>query len=183
MNWMILPLKRYFDFKGRSRRKEYWMYILFVVIVTIVLTFIDAAIGLGGSVTGETVTAPEAMGASGAMRGGLLANLFALATFIPNLSVAVRRLHDINRSGWWILLPAGPIIVGAVLLVVGAFGAMGGGGAGFGGAALLGMILLGIGAICGIVLLVWYCTAGTPGPNRFGEDPKGIHTNAEEVFG
>lgn len=60
---------------------------------------------------------------------------------------------------------------------------MSGGGAGFGGAALFGMILVGIGLICAIVLLVWYCTDGTKGPNRFGEDPKGVGTNAEEVFG
>ena len=54
MEWMILPFKRYFDFKGRSRRKEYWMYTLFVVIVSIVLSFVDAALGLGGSASGDT---------------------------------------------------------------------------------------------------------------------------------
>ncbi|MCP3731942.1 DUF805 domain-containing protein [Sphingomonas sp. MG17] len=184
MEWMILPLKRYFDFKGRSRRKEYWMYTLFVIIVSIVLSILDAMLGLGGSATGDTDASATAVGASGAVSGGLLANLFALATFIPGLAVMVRRLHDLDRTGWWVLALMGPLFLGIILVIVGAAGAMSGGSsAGFGGAALGGMILLGIGGILGIVLLVWACTEGTRGPNRFGEDPKGVSTNAEEVFG
>jgi uncharacterized membrane protein YhaH (DUF805 family) len=183
MNWMILPLKRYFDFKGRSRRKEYWMYTLFLVIVSIVLSILDAVLGLGGSAVGDAETSPTAMGASGALSGGLLANLFALGTFIPSLAVAVRRLHDLDRSGWWVLLPFGPFVIGAVLMAAGFMQAMSGSGDGMGAAAMAGMVLIGVGLICAIVLLVWYCTEGTRGPNRFGEDPKGVATNAEEVFG
>jgi uncharacterized membrane protein YhaH (DUF805 family) len=183
MEWMILPLKRYFDFKGRSRRKEYWMYTLFVVIASIVLSILDSILGLGGSATGDTDLSGSSVGVGGAVSGGLLANVFSLATLIPSVAVSVRRLHDLDRSGWWVLLPAGPMIVGAILMAVGLMQAMGGGSAGMGGAAVAGMVLLGIGAICAIVLLVWFCTSGTAGPNRFGEDPKGVVTNAEEVFG
>ena len=183
MEWMILPFKRYFDFKGRSRRKEYWMYTLFVILVSIALSIVDAMLGLGGSAVGDTEMTGTSVGAEGALSGGLLANLFALATVIPGLAVSVRRLHDLDRSGWWILLPTVPIILGAILLAVGAAQAMSGSGAGFGGAALFGMILAGVGVICSIVLLVWFCTAGTPGSNRFGDDPKAPAANAEEVFG
>lgn len=183
MEWMILPLKRYFDFKGRSRRKEYWMYTLFLILVSIVLSIVDAMLGLGGSATSDAEFADTSMSAGGAVSGGLLANLFALGTFIPSIAVSVRRLHDLDRSGWWILLPAGPIVLGAILLGVGAAQAMTGGGSASGGAALFGMALMAVGLICSIVLLVWFCTAGTAGPNRFGEDPKAPLGNVEEVFG
>lgn len=185
MEWMILPFKRYFDFKGRSRRKEYWMYTLFIVIVSIVLTFLDTMLGLGGSTTGDADLTGTSVGASGAMSGGLLSNIFSLATFIPSLAVGVRRLHDTDRSGWWILLPLGPILIGAVLMGASFLSAMSGGssGGGFSGVVLIGMIALLVGFASAILLLVWYCTSGTPGPNRFGEDPKGQGTNADEVFG
>lgn len=183
MEWMILPFKRYFDFKGRSRRKEYWMYTLFVVIVSFVLAFLDTMLGLGGSATGDADLTGTSAGASGALSGGLLSNIFSLATVIPSLAVGVRRLHDLDRSGWWILLPLAPILLGAILMGASLVSAMSGGGAGFSGITLLGVILMFGGVACAILLLVWYCTSGTPGPNRFGEDPKGQGTNADEVFG
>lgn len=183
MEWMILPFKRYFDFKGRSRRKEYWMYTLFVVIVSFVLTFLDSMLGLGGSATGDADLTGTSVGASGAMSGGLLSNIFSLATIIPSLAVGVRRLHDLDRSGWWILLPLGPILLGLILMGASFMSAMSGGSAGFSGIALFGVIVMLGGLACAILLLVWYCTPGTAGPNRFGEDPKGQGTNADEVFG
>lgn len=182
MEWMILPLKRYFDFKGRSRRKEYWMYTLFVLLATVVLSILDTLLGLGGSATTDSQYSDAVVGASAGVSGGLLANLFALGTFIPGLAVSIRRLHDLDRSGWWILLPFVPIVLGVVLVSVGMVSALSGAG-GMGGIGMAGMAVMGIGMICAIVLLIWFCTAGTSGPNRFGEDPKGIHTNAEEVFG
>lgn len=181
MEWMILPLKRYFDFRGRSRRKEYWMYTLFVFLVTIVLTILDDVLGLGGSVTGETDLSGTSVAASGVMSGGWLTNIFALATFIPGIAVLVRRLHDIDRTGWWVLALFGLIVIGS--------GAMGFGMAqsvtsgSIGAVGILGIAALIAGIVLGIVMLVWACTAGTSGPNRFGEDPLGQGTNAEEVFG
>lgn len=169
MEWMILPLKRYFDFSGRSRRKEYWMYTLFLVIASIVLAIVDTVLGLG-------------MGPDGTS-SGILGSIFSLATLIPSLAVGVRRLHDLDRSGWWMLLPLGPILVGAVLIGVGFAAAMGGLGGGMSATMILGILAMIGGVIASIVLLVWYCTPGTAGPNRFGEDPKDPTGNAEEVFG
>lgn len=183
MEWMILPLKRYFDFKGRSRRKEYWMYTLFLILASIVLSILDTVLGLGGSATGETDLSATSAGASGALSGGLLANLFAIGTLIPSIAVSVRRLHDTDRSGWWVLLPAVPLIIGAILLGVAAAQVLNGTGQAVEGAGIAGTIIFGIAVISSIVLLVWFCTAGTAGPNRFGEDPKAPGTNAEEVFG
>jgi uncharacterized membrane protein YhaH (DUF805 family) len=102
---MILPLKRYFDFSGRSRRKEYWSYFLFLVIALIVMMLLDTKLGLGG--TTDTYAEYGDAGASAGvkMTGGLLTLLFALATLIPSIAVAVRRAHDQDKSGWFILIP------------------------------------------------------------------------------
>ena len=105
----------YFDFRGRSGRSEYWWFLLFVMVVNLVVSTLDTT-------------------------NGLIVILVYLGLLIPMLSVQVRRLHDINRSGWWILIAFVPI-VGAILL------------------------------------LVWHCSKGTQGDNRFGIDPLGSETN------
>lgn len=176
MEWMILPFKRFFDFKGRSRRKEYWMYVLFVILVSIALMILDGLLGLGGSTTGNTELTDSSVAAAGAASGGWLTMIFSLVTLIPSLAVSVRRLHDTDRSGWWILLPVAPYVLGAAL----ALGGVAGGGSAMAG---IGLVLFGVALITAILLLVWYCMPGTVGPNRFGEDPKGQVTNADEVFG
>ena len=179
MHWMILPLKRYFDFKGRSRRKEFWLWTLFVIIVTVVLSIVDAALGLGGSTAVDTGATPDGLGYNygAGFSGGLLANVFSLAVLIPNIAVGVRRLHDIDRTGWWMLLPVPFYLVGAVILAIGAIN-------GEAGQAMIGMIAFVLGFVCAIVLLVFYCLDGTSGPNRFGPDPKDPHgeMDVEEVF-
>ncbi|MGB6873617.1 MAG: DUF805 domain-containing protein [Dehalococcoidia bacterium] len=98
MNWYIKVLKKYAVFSGRARRKEYWMFFLFNFIFSLVASLIDLGIGL----------------LTFAVFGlGLLSILYALAVFVPGLAVAVRRLHDVGKSGWYlliILIPiAGPI--------------------------------------------------------------------------
>jgi uncharacterized membrane protein YhaH (DUF805 family) len=100
MEYMIMPLKRYADFQGRSRRKEYWMFALFIFLVSIVLTMVDMGMGTG-TPTGF----------------GILSGLFSLAILIPSIAVGVRRLHDTDRSGWWILIGLIPLIGAIVLLV------------------------------------------------------------------
>lgn len=112
MEYMFMPLKRYFDFKGRSRRKEYWSWVLFVVIFYFVLMYLDAALGLGGTATGYA----EGGSIGFNMTGGLLTILFLLATFIPGLAVSVRRLHDVGKSGWMLLIALVPLI-GAIYLI------------------------------------------------------------------
>ena len=87
----------YFNFKTRASRSEYWYFILFLFIVSIALTIVDLAMnGPGGKF--------------------LLNTIFSLATFIPSLSVLVRRLHDIGRSGWYVLLVFIPL-VGIIILI------------------------------------------------------------------
>jgi len=101
LSWFIAALRKYAVFSGRSRRKEYWFFVLFVVIISIVLSIIDALIGAYD-------------GSSGV---GLLSGIFSLAVLIPGIAVSVRRLHDTDRSGWWILLGLIPII-GHIILIV-----------------------------------------------------------------
>ena len=101
MNWYIEVLKKYAVFSGRARRKEYWFFVLFNVIISVVLTVIDAATG----------TYDETVGA------GILSGIYLLAIFIPSIAVAVRRLHDTDRSGWWILIGIIPLI-GIIVLIV-----------------------------------------------------------------
>jgi uncharacterized membrane protein YhaH (DUF805 family) len=101
----------YVNFNDRAPRSEYWYWILFTVIAEVVVAAIDRALGIH-----------------------LIAALLVLAIVIPTFAVTIRRLHDLDRSGWWIFLSFIPLIGG-------------------------------------IILLIWFCTRGTEGPNRFGPDP------------
>ncbi len=101
MSWFVAALKKYAVFGGRSRRKEYWFFVLFSSIITVVLSIIDGAIGTLDSSTGF----------------GLLSGIFSLAILVPSIAVSVRRLHDIDRTGWWVLLSFVPLIGAIVLLV------------------------------------------------------------------
>jgi uncharacterized membrane protein YhaH (DUF805 family) len=102
MKWFLDVLKnKYATFDGRARRSEYWYFVLFYVLILVGLTFVDGLIG----------TLNEEAGI------GVLGVLFALGTMVPGLAVTVRRLHDINRSGWWVLIGLIPLIGDLVLIV------------------------------------------------------------------
>ena len=102
MNWYLDVLKtKYAQFSGRARRKEYWMFFLFNILIAIGLAIVD-------SITG---TMSETAGF------GLLGGLYTLAVLVPGIAVTVRRLHDTNRSGWWFLIGLVPLIGFIVLLV------------------------------------------------------------------
>ena len=101
MNWYLEVFKKYAVFSGRARRKEYWYFLLFNIIISIVLAVID---GVTGTFSAETDM-------------GLLGGLYTLAVLIPGLAVSVRRLHDTDRSGWWLLIYLIPLIGAIVLLV------------------------------------------------------------------
>ncbi len=109
MYWYLEVMKKYAVFSGRARRKEYWMFQLINVIIVIIAMVLAAgvfalkSIGSQGAVTAIRLTA------------GLIAVYF-LAIFLPSLSVSVRRLHDINFSGWWVLL--GFVPMGGLVLLV-----------------------------------------------------------------
>ncbi len=92
MEWMILPLRRYFEISGRSRRQEYWMFTLFSFLVGVVTTVVDRGLGFDWGSTGPVNA------------------LVNLALFVPGITVAIRRLHDTDRSAWWLLLVFLPII-------------------------------------------------------------------------
>ncbi len=142
MEWMFLPLKRYADFSGRSRRMEYWMFALLNLIIGGVLLMLI----LGSGVPLAALDDPSQ--AAGMFSSGLmivflvLAAIWALGVFIPSIAVTIRRLHDRDMSGWWYL---GAIVASFIPFV---------------------------GFIANIALLVLMCLPGTPGPNRFGPDPK-----------
>ena len=105
---------KYFDFKGRAIRSEYWYFLLFYCIVYFVLTLIASFIS-------PTL-------------GNILSVIIWLAFLFPWFGVCVRRLHDVNRCGWWLLIGLIPLVGG-------------------------------------LVLLLWFISRGTVGPNKYGPDP------------
>jgi uncharacterized membrane protein YhaH (DUF805 family) len=105
---MLMPLRRYFDFSGRSRRKEYWMFVLFYVLVGAVL-----ALAFFATMSDQSDGTTNGMSSAFVWVGGL----FLLALFIPSVAVQVRRFHDQDKSGWFILLGLIPYIGGIVVLV------------------------------------------------------------------
>lgn len=112
MGLMFAPLKRIFDYSGRSRRKEYWMFFILVIIVAIVTGILDVKLGLGGSTSGTTEVGDGTVSASGNFNAGYLTMAWVLIVFIVSIALGVRRMHDQDRSGWWILVPiAGAIMV------------------------------------------------------------------------
>jgi len=110
MKWYLEVLKKYTDFNGRARRTEYWMFVLFNLI------FIVAA-GVLDNIFGTTFKMDAGYGAT-AMPYGWLYMLYALFVLIPSLAVAIRRLHDLGKSGWMLLVALIPLIGGIWLLIL-----------------------------------------------------------------
>ena len=176
--------RKYIVFSGRATRQEYWKFILGILIVSVLIVI------LHGAVFGPTVyevvkttvaadgTTTTLRGLQGEYNGGLPGNLFSLFCFVPALAVAARRLHDTNRSGWWLVAPLIITVVGVlttILIEVGASAAI---------AALrkagninvqigsgLGILVLLLIFASWITLLVWLCQRSSPGPNRYGPNP------------
>ena len=111
MEWMIMPLKRYADFSGRSRRKEFWMFTLLLIIINLMVTSAFALVGGSASLLSDTAGLVVFAG------GGFIYLVIFCALFlIPGLAVTVRRLHDQDKSGWFILIGVIPYIGGLILL-------------------------------------------------------------------
>ncbi|WP_312242612.1 DUF805 domain-containing protein [Pantoea sp.] len=100
MNDYLNVLKNYFVLRGRARRKELWMFILINLLISLALSAIDQLLGL-------RIFRDE----------GLLATLYSIAVLLPSVAVGVRRLHDLDRSGWWLLLSLIPLL-GSLLLLI-----------------------------------------------------------------
>ncbi|CAL4868105.1 Inner membrane protein YhaI [Asticcacaulis sp. MM231] len=180
---MFQPLVKYVDFQGRARRSEFWLWVLFRIIVGAVTGTLSMTLMFSG-MNFQNPDPSQFMARYFQVMP--LFQLINLALLLPTLAVAVRRLHDINRSGWWLIMPIAVAIVGFVLFII-MFGtqifSMAGGfdhmteeqsinfAFGMFGSLFL-CIFLPI-LISQIVMLVFYCTDGTPTANRFGADPKG----------
>ncbi len=105
MGWYLLAWQRATDFSGRSRRTEYWMFQLFNFLVALALGLLAFGAGaLSSEQDGFSVFS-------------ISIGVFGLVSFIPALSITVRRLHDIGKSGWWYLIAFVPLIGGLVLFV------------------------------------------------------------------
>lgn len=105
MNWYLIALKKFFVFSGRARRKEYWYFVLFSIIIIFLLAIIDDASGLGGPNIISTIL-----------------QVFMFLIMIPGFAVTVRRLHDIGKSGWLccvVLIPFGNIWLLITLVTAG----------------------------------------------------------------
>ena len=113
IDWMLLPLKRYADFSGRSQRQEYWMFYLLNVIVLTVIVILSLA-GLPWS---EMQSNPDAQPGPMLFIGIGLGVLWVLGTLVPNIAVAVRRFHDQDQSGWMYMLSFIPYVGSFVLLI------------------------------------------------------------------
>ena len=94
MNNYMSAMRRYVDFSGRSSRSEFWFFVLFYFIIAIIATVIDAVV----------------LGSQMAQGVGILSGIVLLVHLIPSIAVSVRRLHDTDRSGWWILICLVPLM-------------------------------------------------------------------------
>ncbi len=115
--------KRYAQFTGRASRSEFWYFILFSMIISIILGILDGVLGTGytynvnavaletATVTAASVTTEQTI--------GYMSSLYSLAIMIPTLAVSMRRLHDIGKSGWWLLIGIIPIVnfIGIFVLI------------------------------------------------------------------
>lgn len=158
MEWMFMPYRRYAEFSGRSRRKEFWMFYLFTLLVSFVgyaLMLMGGGLdAFAGAAAIDGAVAPPEVGLSfGPLFwvGTVGLVLFAVASLIPSLAVTVRRLHDRNLSGWYLL---GFMVAAVILNMIPGIG------------PLLYLLL----AIGWLVLLA---LPGTPGANKYGPDPLG----------
>ena len=102
MKWYLEVWKKYADFRGRARRKEYWLFHLFNVVFLMILLSADAS--LGWQWDDEN-------------RVGVLSGLYSVAVLLPSVAVLVRRLHDTGRSAWWLLIVNVPLLGSFVLLL------------------------------------------------------------------
>ena len=103
MNYYADAVKKYAQFAGRARRKEYWMFVLINAIIEFVISFVDNLAGL-------TIS-------TGTSQIGILSLIYALFILVPSLAISVRRMHDIEKSGWVLLLGLIPIVGPIILLV------------------------------------------------------------------
>lgn len=111
MEWMLMPYRRYADFSGRSRRREYWMFVLFTFIVVAACMILMFAGGMSLDEDGQA--APGLL----FWVGTAVLAIWGIGSFIPSIAVQVRRFHDQDKSGWLILLGFIPYLGGLIVLI------------------------------------------------------------------
>ena len=168
--FFVKCIKNYANFRGRARRKEYWGFFLFDFIMTLVIPLVSWILLL-------RVILIVGDNSPFAKVPNILGWLWYLYTFLPSLAVMIRRLHDIGKSGWniiWLRLPTIVFMGFVVLMEIGTISET----------YILnifnesaGCIIVGISIvmclIIAIIELVWFCTKGNKGGNKYGPDPKG----------
>lgn len=183
VDWAMRPLKRYAQFSGRAPRAEFWWFFLAVFVIYILMSLVFG-IAVGFSAAGGDEPTTGLLGMFGA--AGIFVLIFWLALLVPIIAVQVRRLHDTNRSGWWIGAFYLLYVLYLVLMASMLGSVMGAALDGvadpqpntglFGATMVVGILFF----IYSIALLVFYCLPGTSGPNKYGDDPYG--GNLGEVF-
>lgn len=145
MQWFLKVLRQYFDFAGRARRKEFWMFMLIATIISLVLARLDSAFGLAGH---------------GVIGDGPINDIYQILIFVPSMAVGARRLHDIGRSGWWQLA----FLVPTLLVGIGAAEATQGSPI---------TLFIGLATFVAILiwLIVWWASPGKPERNKWGMSP------------
>jgi len=185
IGWALRPLKNYANFSGRASRAEFWWFFLFVMLVYFAFWIVLVAV-VGATFTGRPAVTPGTsappsfalLGAFGA--AGIFMILFYLALLLPMIAVQVRRLHDTNRSGWWLgvfwlMYPVYMILIFGTSVANLQTGTAPGAGLAI-GSGVFALVFF----VYSIVLLVFFCLRGTRGANRFGDDPYG--PDVEQVF-
>lgn len=114
MEWMIMPLRRYADFEGRSRRMEYWMFYLFTLGLGMAIAVIITALAM----MLYTMNLSESAMGMVLVPAALIVFLGGMALVVPTLAVSVRRLHDQDKSGWMILIALVPLVGGIIFFVL-----------------------------------------------------------------
>lgn len=138
MQCYIEIIKKYAVFKGRESRRTFWYFVLFNFIFSLIIYFVDKIV-----------------------HSDILSTIYSLAVFLPSLGASIRRLHDINKSGWWVLLSMIPLAFFLIVIPLAFVSKT---------AALGGLILISLLCLaCSIWLIVLEATPGTPGENKYGE--------------
>ncbi len=161
LGYFILCItKKYFCFKGRARRKEYWSFILFNFLISFALAFIIGFIGTSASnVSGINI----------------LISIIKLALLIPGYAVLFRRLHDVNFSGWWAILPIlGILISGIMSGYISVSQQIGTGTAGIEIIPIIATVIGFISIIAGLLVFILTFRKSSMKENKYGPVPEGV---------
>jgi len=146
MHWVSDPFRRYFDFRGRATRRQFWVFAAICFAALVLLVPVDEAVAPFANVP-----------------VGVPSLVFMLPLVCPVLAIAVRRLHDADLSGWWTALPVAPTPISITADLAGVRAPLW---------FLFDLVLPWLAVVALVALLR---RPGTLGPNQYGPDPKASH--------